>query len=287
MAARTNRQWLIFELSDQAYGFAVEHVREIVSLRKMPIHRLPQTSAVVEGVVVLRDHPIEAVDVRSSLGLCSLRKETEGISQLLQEREADHCRWIQELEACVHERREFRLATDPHKCKFGQWYDKLRSDSQALARLANGDLALNSLLEQLDKPHQRIHAIAHQVLSHVTDGRVAQAGQIIDETRNTELSALRVIFSKCREQIQLVRRGLLLVFAEEHGMVGGIVDRVSEVATLSDDEIRPVPGTHLANCVLTGLAQRSDTSRMIQLLDVSAVVGWRTSQPDSRLSHVA
>jgi len=154
MAAANSHQWLVFEIAEQAYGFDLDRVREIVSLRNLRIHRLPQTSAAVEGVVLLRDQPIEVIDVRSALGLCSLRKETEGITAILQEREADHCRWIEELEACVREHREFRLATDPHKCKFGQWYDKLLADSRGFSRLTNDDLALSSLFAQLYRPHQ-------------------------------------------------------------------------------------------------------------------------------------
>jgi purine-binding chemotaxis protein CheW len=275
MATTTRRQWLIFGLSGQAYGFDVAYVREIVSLRSKRIHRLPQTPALVEGVVLLRDRPIEVVDVRSALGLPSLRMETEGITETLRQREEDHCRWLQELEACMRERREFQLATDPHRCKFGQWYDALVNDPQAISQLTNHDLALANLLEQLDQPHQRIHAIARRVASHVTAGRLAEARQIIDETRDTELAALRRLFSKCREQIRIVKRGLLFVFVEEDGLVGGIVDRVSEVLTLSDDQIQPAACASLADSTLVGVARWGAAGGMVQLLHVPAITRLR------------
>ena len=53
MATAIGRQWLIFELSGQAYGVDVRHVREIVSLRDMHIHAMPQASSFIEGVVLL------------------------------------------------------------------------------------------------------------------------------------------------------------------------------------------------------------------------------------------
>ncbi len=284
MAAQTTGQWLVFELSEQAYGFDVNHVSEIVSLRNLRIHRVPQTPAVVEGVVLLRDRPIEVIDVRSALGLCSLHKETEGIVKVLQEREEDHCRWIRELEACVDEQRDFRLATDPHKCKFGQWYDKLIADPQGLSRLTNNDLALTSLLEQLDGPHQRIHAIAQRVIRHATAGRMSEARQIVDETRNTELCSLRQIFSKCRQQIDIVRRGLLFVFTEQDGVFGGLVDRVSDVVKFSEDQIRPVECAALGKGKLVGVAQWGGEGRMVQLLNVAAIVHSRRKYLNPGLS---
>ncbi len=278
MAVATSRQWLIFTLAGQTYGFDVHSVREIVSLRDMRIHRLPESSPLVEGVVSLRNRPIEVIDVRAALGMPPLHEETEAISKLLKEREEDHCRWIQELEACVAENREFKLATNPHKCKFGQWYDKLLGDVIELARLTNNDLALVTTLEQLDEPHRKIHGIAERVLGHVAAGEVAEARRVIDETRETELRALRVIFSKCREQIENSRRGLLFVFTTEGGTVGGLVDRVSEVARFSDDQIHPASDVDVGKELLLGLAEYGDAGKMIQLLDVEAIARLRLGE---------
>jgi purine-binding chemotaxis protein CheW len=275
MAATNNQLWLVFELAQQAYGFNVDHVQEIVSLRNTHIHRMPQASTLAEGVVLLRNRPIDVLDVRSALGMRSLHQETEGIANLLEEREQDHCRWIQELEACVGEQREFRLATDPHKCKFGQWYDQVRADPHELSQLTNNDLALTSLLDELDQPHQRIHGVAHRVLAHATAGRIDEARQILTETRNTELSSLRQTFAKCREQIGIVRRGLLFVLAHDDGVFGGLVDRVSEVVKFTDDQIRPVDDAYCGNGMLAGVAQRGDTGKMVQLLNVSALASLR------------
>ena len=284
MTAANSHQWLVFELCEQAYGFNLDQVREIVSLRNLRIHRMPQTPVAVEGVVLLRDQPIEVIDVRSTLGLCSLRKETDGITNMLQEREADHCRWIEELEACVQEHRQFRLATDPHKCKFGQWYDKLSSHPRGFSQLTNSDLALNSLFAQLNQPHQRIHAIAQQVLSHATAGRSSEARQIIDETRDTELRALRQLFSKCREQIEIVRRGLLLVLTAEDGLFGGLVDRVAEVVNFSQDAIRPIEWTNREQDLLVGVVQWGEAGRMVQLLNVAALGRLRCNQPAPKVA---
>lgn len=279
MVTTTDRQWLIFELSEQAYGFDVNHVREIVSLRSMRMHHMPQDATFVEGVVLLRDQPVVVLDVRSALGLCSLHQETEGIAKTLQEREEDHCRWIQELEACVNEQREFRLAKNPHKCKFGQWYDKLLSTPQGLSRLTNSDLGVTSLLEQLDQPHKRIHEVADHVLDRVAAGDMQEARRIIDETRNGVLCSLRMIFAKCRERLDIARRGLLFVFTEEDGAVGGLVDRVSEVVRFSEDQIQPVECSGLGKSALIGVARYGDAGKMVQLLDAPTIAHLRRGPP--------
>lgn len=275
MAITNNRQCLVFQLADQAYGFDLESIREIVSLREARIHHIPEAPQAVEGVVLLRDRTVEVIDVRSALGMCSLHDETASIAQLLHEREEDHCRWVEELEACVRESREFRLATDPHKCKFGQWYDALMANHEERGRLTNNDLALNSLLERLKEPHQRLHAVAEEVLRHATAGRAQQAQRIVDETRNGELSALRQLLARCREQFEVARRGVLVVFSDDDGLFGGLVDRVFEVVRFAGDRIQSVDHALMGDGVVGGVAEWGNAGKMVQLLDVAAIAKLR------------
>lgn len=278
MASALNRQWLIFELAGQGYGVDVRHMREIVSLKGVPIHAMPQTPSYVEGVVVLRNQPIDVVDVRAILGMNSLRQETAEIAKILEEREADHCKWINELDSCVNENREFRLATNPHKCKFGQWYDRLMSDPKEMAKITNNDLSLTDLFAQLDQPHQTIHGIAERVLGELTSGDAAAAKKIIEDTRNTELMSLRRIFAKCREQLPVARSGLMFVLAAEDETFGALVDRVAEVVSFSEDDLRPIDRTGLGEDLLAGVANWGGEGKMVLLLDVPAIARARLGE---------
>ncbi len=80
--------------------------------------------------------------------------EIDEIIRTLQEREQDHRAWIAELEGAVVEKRPFKLARDPHLCKFGKWYDTYVPDVRALALIWSG----------FDLPHRTVHALADHVL---------------------------------------------------------------------------------------------------------------------------
>jgi chemotaxis signal transduction protein len=274
MATAISHQWLLFELAGQIYGFNVNHVREIVSLRHLTIHRMPETADFIEGVVTLRNKPIEIVEMRSAFGLRSLREDTKAIQTILSEREQDHCNWIKELEACVIENREFRLATDPHKCKFGQWYDKLRSNAKELLNLTNNDLATIDLFEKLDAPHKQIHAVAHKTMDYVSAGELDEARNLVNNTRDTVLGALRQLFGRCRDQIEIARRGLLFVLIVEGDVFGALVDRVAEVVQFSDKDIHHSDAS-MTNTPLYGVAKWERTNQIVQLLNVPEIARWR------------
>jgi chemotaxis signal transduction protein len=272
-----SHQWLLFELAGQIYGFNVNHVREIVSLRQLSVHRMPETARFIEGVVSLRNTPIEIVEMRAAFGLHSLREETEAIQAILHEREQDHCNWIKELEACAMENREFRLATDPHKCKFGLWYDKLRADAKELLKLTNNDLATSDLFEKLDAPHRQVHEVAHKAMAYVSAGQPEEARNLIDHTRDNVLASLRQLFGRCREQIEIARRGLLFVLIVEDDVFGALVDRVAEVVQFSEEDIRRCDDGTMFNRFLYGVAKWERTNQMVQLLNVPEIARWRLS----------
>jgi purine-binding chemotaxis protein CheW len=234
--------------------------------------------------VVLRNQPIDVMDVRSILGMDSLRQETEAIGKILEEREADHCNWLKELNSCVEENREFRLAKDPHKCKFGQWYDRLLANEMGMARLTNNDLALIDLLTQFDQPHKRIHSVAERVIERMAAGDAAGAKKIVEDTRSTELASLRRVFAKCRDQLKIARSGLLFVLTVEGSVFGALVDRVSEVVSFSEDDFRSVGNSGFGGDFVAGVASWGGKGKMVLLLDIPAIARIRLAQTNAEMT---
>ena len=83
------------------------------------------------------------MDLRVRLGMIPLKKEIDDLVDLMKQREQDHRKWLEELESSVRQQREFKLATDPHKCAFGKWYDTFTTDN----------LTLGHALKKFDQPH--------------------------------------------------------------------------------------------------------------------------------------
>ena len=87
----------------------------------------------------------------------SLKEENEALCQLMEQRAQDHKRWVQELADSVVQSRRFKLATDPHQCAFGKWYDTYKTDN----------LLMSSFLKEFDEPHKKIHGMAMTVTEMV------------------------------------------------------------------------------------------------------------------------
>lgn len=63
----TEEQLVVFDLSGEAYGIAIESVREIIRLQE--ITQVPRTPSFVEGVINLRGKVIPVVELRKRFGI--------------------------------------------------------------------------------------------------------------------------------------------------------------------------------------------------------------------------
>jgi purine-binding chemotaxis protein CheW len=271
MADNIPNHWLVFTLSDQHYAVAARHIEQLFARRELDLHKLPLMSEHTVGVAYIRGRAIEVRDVRTSLGLPPLGNDIDELLDLLEQRERDHVRWLAELEASVRERREFRLATDPHKCKFGLWYDKIMCDPAALAEFTGGDIELTSILEQFDTPHQKIHGIAKQTFDLLATGESAEALKLLETTRHNELDAMVRLFRRCRQLICDLRNGLVLVLNIEGSLFGITADAIKRVATFSQSDIDVSCAASGPNRLMAGIVCEPQTDRIIQLLDAGGL----------------
>ncbi|HRX85807.1 MAG TPA: chemotaxis protein CheW [Phycisphaerae bacterium] len=266
-------KWLIVRIFGLPCGIAIDHVRELMSINDRPIVALPGYGPDLVGVLRLRDRVIPVVDLRTVLGFPSMAEENRGLLGLLTERERDHVNWITELEACVAENRPFRLATDPHACKFGKWYDALMGDEATLLRTTNGDRTLERHFRQIDGPHQRIHGIAQAVAAAVDGGRAEEGRVLIERTRSTDLAAIVNLFTEMRRCIAEVRRPQIVVLERGERHIGALVDAVDAVQEIPADEIEPAGDDQLDSADISGFTRRIEeaSGKVISLLRTEAI----------------
>jgi len=237
--------WVIFELRDLRYGVRAEQVTEMVILdQTVAIARAPAT---VRGLLNLRGRVLPVVDLRLRLGMPSAPQEVDDLCQLLLAREQDHVRWLDELEACVRERREFKLALDPTKCAFGKWYYAYRPEN-AVLRLQ---------LAKLAEPHRRIHETAGLVMKALADADPGRAQATMASARLGTLATLRRLLAETGEVIREQQREIAVITGDGSRPWGLIVDAAIGVRSIRDDEIEPPrPGSlGAAEAFLTGFCQ--------------------------------
>lgn len=253
---------VIVKLKNNNLGIPVHLVSEMV---RMPeVTALPTGLSHARGIITIRKKAIPVIDLRTLFDLETLREEDRALINLMTEREADHVNWLRELENSVNENKAFTLATDPHKCNFGKWYDNFTTDH----------LMLGSTLAKFDSPHKKIHGIAENVLALAANGQQEQAKQIIEETRDNELSAMIQLFGRARDVIKNDSREMVLILDLSGFLLGLAVDAIVSVEDLEEQENEEVPEMlqQTGNGFFHGIAESRVNQRMVLLLDTNRLL---------------
>ncbi len=258
----TDMPWVILLLQDQPFAVSANYVREMVAMPK--IVSVPQMPSHIRGVINLRGQVVPVIDLRERLGMTSLLGETEDLINLLNQREQDHKNWLVELESSVKESREFKLATDPHKCAFGKWYDNFTTDNRLLA----------NCLQRFDAPHKRIHAIGIEVKKLEEKGDFDSAHATIEHTRQGDLAEMIKLFSEARNLLKESHREIAMVLEWNEKTMAAAVDSIETVEKLSKSNIEEMPETIFSSdneCVV-GIGKRDKDDKLVQILDVSRLI---------------
>jgi len=216
------------------------------------------------GVINLRGRIIPLIDLRKQFGWQSVPEELQDFFALMRQREQDHRNWIDELERSVVEGSEFRLATDPHQCAFGRWYDSYRSTSPWIT----------ALLRTFEKPHGQIHALASEVGERIRNGNSQEAKMRIGQARNGVLRQMIAIFQEFKELMRDTVKELAVVIMVGRNAFAVSADRAVAVENIAPDRIKDVgtgllaPGSQLVH----RCAERSAARSLAMILEPDLLV---------------
>lgn len=261
-SVKKNLPWVIFSLHNQRFAFSVNDVREMVAMQK--IVSVPDNPSYFRGVTNLRGQVLPVVDLRKKMGMPGLSDEMEDMIEMLTQREEDHRKWIDELEASVREKRAFKLTTDPHECAFGKWYDSFSTDN----------LVLDFCLKKFDEPHKKIHEVGNTVRNLVNKGSFDSAIKIIEQTKNLALSEMIGLFAETRNILKDTSREILMVIDKKGIKVCVSVDAIVSVERIPSSNIDEKPSTvsfNDNNCIV-GIGKRRGNSELVHLLDVEKLL---------------
>lgn len=249
--------YVLFQVKENLYALSSRYVREIVILPLVtPVPNMPPEH---RGVINLRGKVLGLTDLRVKFGLPSAGAETEALVQLLHDREKDHLNWLDELEACLREHRPFKLARDPHGCKFGQWYDHFQTDNRLLSME----------LRKMADPHRIIHESANEILQKAERGDPQGAQALLNQRRKQEMALLTQLFEQCRRLLREHHRELALVLDCGRKRQAISIDAVESVERIPEDHIEPTSlaaslGTQGIACQV---AKRAKTNQTLLVLD--------------------
>ena len=254
--------WAIVEVKNQRFAIATQDMREMMIMPDGA--QVPDVPDYIRGVINLRGRVLPVVDLRKRMGFPSALEETESFCTLMQQREQDHRNWLNELELSIKQRRPFTLATDPHKCKFGQWYDSYRAENPWVA----------ALLKKFDAPHQQIHGVAVAVEELKARQKHDEADRMICRTRDGLLVKLIQLFTELRDLVREAKRETAVILAGDNRLFAISVDLALSVERLPPGSIEEV-STLVSlgqNSVVRRLAKRAKAQEVVLLIETDSLM---------------
>lgn len=221
---------IVFKLHGGLFAINSKYISTILQL---PQHEtLPDCPSHITGIFQYRNDVIQMIDLRRVFGMMTLEEESQEFTDMIEARKQDHIHWVKELERSVEENEPFTLATDPHKCAFGRWYDNVETQHNTLA----------FHLKKIDEPHKKLHQAALEVANCQQNCDVCQRSECLKSALDrARLEYMPRILTLLDETIDTFRNyvyhGMALVMTES-ARSALIVDEVLsvEVLTRSDEQ---------------------------------------------------
>lgn len=216
-----------FWVEDVPYALRIEHVltisQDVSKLRKVP--------GDVPGFVGLIDYQgavVPVIDFAHMLGRRNSRESKDELIDLLYAREKDHMEWINSLEHSLRHGETFTKERNPHRCVFGRWYDEYTPT----------DESFSAIYADFDAPHQRVHALADELIDLAArDGTDVALRQLAIE-RDTTLKTLHRTFDFARESLRSSQHTVLLYITSDgrSPRMALRIDNISDILTFDEKD---------------------------------------------------
>jgi len=259
LALYREKQWVIVQLNHQAFALSAELMRQLIILPEVTV--VPELPGYVRGVIHLRGEVVPLIDLRRRMGMVSVTEEIEAFCDLMSAREEDHRHWLNELRASIRDRQPFRLATDPHQCAFGKWYDCYRPPDPWLA----------GLLKKFNAPHQSIHALANKVRDLQDQGRPEQAECLVNVTGAKILDAMVQLFEEVRAMIRSSRRETVAILTASNRSIAVTVDLAVAVERLVIEDL-PAATLTGSNGMIRRMGKRSKDQGIALIVEPDCIL---------------
>lgn len=147
--------YLLFYVGEHIFSIKIT---DIFKLQKTdsPILAIPNTPEYIRGSLKINEDLYSVVDLCQLFGWKSAAQEFQELCEMIDARKQDHIRWVRELKKSYISKTPFTLPKNRHDCALGRWRDNYTSTN----------FVTQHLLAHLDAPHEKLHALADDVLKH-------------------------------------------------------------------------------------------------------------------------
>lgn len=248
--------WLIFTLGGNAYAVNSRYVNGI-EMKPSNITPLPEAPDIYCGLVERRGEVYPLLDMRKTFHFPSVDEEVESFMNTMEQRKKDHINWVDTLERCAETGEPFILATDPHKCAFGIWYDNFIKH--------NTSAGLH--IKKIEEPHRKLHELANDVFEASENGESEKVRALIKKAREDYVPKVISVLDESEYAYRSTFKETVVVLSDGVQMLGLLVDEV-----LAVDKIEPITGSGNMNLLMQsrffeGVARNDKVDLEILIVD--------------------
>lgn len=267
VAEKIDFPWLLFRLKDNYYAINTKRVTGIMDFPRETV-ALPNSPPYIRGIFTLRDDVLHLADLRALLGLESLEQELQEFSCMLEQRQQDHIDWVDELERCIASDADFTLATDPHKCAFGKWYDHYEPTMHSIKHH----------LKKIELPHKKLHEAGETYRECRREHDQCKRDKCLkiafQDAKEVYMPQVLSILEESKQLFQQSYREMVISIEENDLQLGLVVDEVLSVEQVSlsvDNDSTNVFGTL---DYITGVCKSDTIPENIFMFDDRKVLGY-------------
>ena len=214
---------LLFKVKNQLFALDTTYVSTIFELVSEEVTPVPELPSHIKGIIHLRGEIIPLLEMRKILHMESSEEAYRDFAEMIDHRKADHIHWVNELKRCAHNHEKFELATDPHECKFGKWYDSYSSEYNSVM----------FYLRKIDAPHQALHKAAEDVLKCQQKCDECEQKEclkkVFDKAENLYMKEVLHLLDGIKEVFSTQFKNMCIVLSDDTHKIGIIVDEILSV----------------------------------------------------------
>lgn len=252
---------ILFKLKSDYYGINCKNVASIMQLPNY--ERLPKAPENVVGIFRFREQVIPIISLRTLFGLPTMAEEAAEFAEMLDRRKQDHIHWVKELNHSVNTNEPFTLATDPHKCTFGRWYDNYEPESQTI----------KFYLKKIEEPHRLLHESALKTRNclqeHDSETKEQRLREALSDAETVYMPQIIELLDEAKDAFANHNHSLLIVIETESDSFALTVDEVLSVEDLvdvaSEEQVDKLKGSKY----ISEIKKSPKSSRLVLMLDDS------------------
>ena len=219
--------YLLFKINDVLYGINGSMINSVFVLEQ-PITHVPMTPPYIRGIINVRSCVVPVIDMRVLFGLPTTEQTYLDFAEMIDLRKQEHLDWVEALKVSAQTKGQFTLATDPHKCNFGKWYDTFETNESSVSYY----------LRQIAEPHQKLHECADKAMHCLHDCVNCQNNEclntILEQAITNYAPKLLSLIDQMRAAHSASGNQMVIVVQIEDIQMGLLVDSVVEVTDIPE-----------------------------------------------------